>query len=256
VNDRQVDSLRVSVHEDVADLGRAAAAEFAQAVNRELSTNEEASVILALGAAQDSFFAGLKERRDIPWGRITVLHVDTYLGIADGRPESGASRLRRHLLAEVQPKAFFPMIGDHQPVEEEIARYTELLLELRPQVCTVGVGDTGHLAFNDPPADFETTDLVDVVELSEITRRQIHAAGTFESLVDVPRFGLTLTMYALMQPETVIALVHEGNRADVIRRMLEEPVSPMCPASLLREHPNARLHLSSEAAALLTPTAP
>jgi glucosamine-6-phosphate deaminase len=252
MKDLRVDSLRVSVYEDVAELGREAAAEFAQAVNRELSTKEETSVVLALGAAQDSFFAGLKERSDIPWGRITVLHADTYLGIADERPESGASRLRRHLLDEVRPKAFLPMIGDHEPVEEEIARYTGLLLELRPQVCTVGIGDTGHLAFNDPPADFETTDLVGVVELSEITRRQIHAAGTFENLVDVPRFGLTLTMHALMQPETVIALVHEGNRADVIRRVVEEPVSPMCPASLLREHPNARLYLSAEAAARLT----
>jgi glucosamine-6-phosphate deaminase len=256
MKDLQFDSLRVSVYEDLAELGRAAAATFAEAVNRDLSTKEEASVVLALGTAQDSFFAALKERSDIPWGRLTVLHVDTYLGLADDRPESGASRLRRHLLDEVQPKAFFPMIGDHEPVEEEIARYTDLLRTLKPQVCTVGVGDTGHLAFNDPPADFETTDLVDVVELNEITRRQIHAAGIFENLVDVPQFGLTLTMHALMQPETVIALVHEGNRANVIRRMLEEPVSPMCPASLLREHPNARLYLSSEAAAELTEQVP
>ena len=180
--------LAVSVAENDVELGGPAAEQFARAVQAQLAVTEETSVVLALGAAQERFFSALKARTDIEWGRITVLHVDTYMGVADSRPESGASRLRLHLLDEVKPKAFLPLIGDHLPVEEELTRYSELLETLAPQVCVVGIGDTGHLAFNDPPADFDTRDLVRVVALSEVTRNQIHQAGPWtRSLTTVSR---------------------------------------------------------------------
>lgn len=248
---RKYGKLGVSIADTDTELGTAAAEDFATAVKTELTQNDEIAVILALGASQDSFFAALKARDDIEWARITVLHVDTYYGVADDRPESGASRLRRNLLDQVKPKAFLPLIGDHEPVEEELKRYSELLEKLQPQVCTLGVGDSGHLAFNDPPADFGTRDLVRIVALSEITRNQICNAGTFATLDEVPHFGLSLTMYALLRPRTVITLVHEPAKADVIRDALEGPVTMMCPASILQRHGNAHLYLSTGAASRL-----
>lgn len=243
--------LEVFVADSDVELGRAAAMQFAEAVKEELHAKSETSVIMALGAAQDSFFGALKDRDDIEWSRITVLHVDTYMGVADARPESGASRLRRHLLDEVKPKKFLPLHGDHVPVEEELARYSGILKELDPQICVVGIGDSGHLAFNDPPADFKTKEFVRVVALSEMTRKQIHHAGTFSTLEEVPRYGLSLTMYALLRPKTVLALVHEAHKARIVEEILEGPVTMMCPASLMQDRANAHLYLNKEVASLL-----
>jgi glucosamine-6-phosphate deaminase len=194
----------------------------------------------------------LKARSDIEWSRISVLHVDTYMGVAESRAESGASRMRRHLLDHVKPKAFFPMQGDYEPIEEELARYTKLYNELDPVLCVVGIGNSGHLAFNDPPADFDTKDIIRVVALNEATRSQIARNGIFKSVDEVPRYGLSLTMHALLRPGRVLALVHDADKAPVIKRLLEERVSFMCPASLLQKAPHAKLYLNQAAAAELT----
>lgn len=120
----------------------------------------------------DAFYTALKARTDIEWSKITVLHVDTYMGVAESRPKSGASRMRKHLLDVVKPKAFYPMQGDYEPVEEELERYTQLYKALNPVLCVVGIGSSGHLAFNDPPADFAAKDIIRVVALNETNRRR------------------------------------------------------------------------------------
>lgn len=247
----QYGELEVLVAPTDAKLGEAAAEDLATVVKAELAKKNEIAIVMALGAAQQAFYTALRTRTDIEWSRITVLHVDTYMGVSEAQPESGASRMRRHLLDAVKPKAFFPMQGDHVPVEEELARYTRLYNELDPILCVVGIGESGHLAFNDPPADFETTDIIRVVFLDETTRNQVRKAGIFGSIDQVPRYGLSLTMYALLRPSRVIALVHEADKAGVIKQLLEGPVTFMCPASLLQKQPHARLYLNQPAAALL-----
>jgi glucosamine-6-phosphate deaminase len=175
------------------------------------------------------------------------------MGVSNDRVEAGASRMRRHLLDHVKPKAFFPMRGDHEPVEEELARYTKLYNELDPVLCVVGIGNSGHLAFNDPPADFDTRDVIRVVALDETTRDQVKRAGIFKTLDEVPHYGLSLTMHALLKPSRVLALVHDRDKAGVIKRILEGPVTFMCPASLLQRSPNAKLYLNTDAASELAP---
>ncbi len=243
--------LEVLIAQSDRELGEAAAEDLATAVKAELAKKDEIAIIMALGAAQDAFYTALKARNDIEWSKITVLHVDTYMGVAEERPESGASRMRKHHLDHVKPKAFFPMKGDHEPVEEELARYTKLYNELEPVLCVVGIGNSGHLAFNDPPADFDTRDIIRVVFLDETTRNQVKRAGIFKNLEDVPHYGLSLTMHALLKPGRVIALVHDADKAPVIKRLLEGPVTFMCPASLLQTAPHAKLYLNEPAAALL-----
>lgn len=240
--------LRVNVADTPDELGIQAAEVFASAIKEELAKADEITVIMALGAAQQSFFAGILARDDIEWSRINVLHVDVYLGVADSDPRSGGARLRRTLLDTVKPKAFYPMLGDTVPVEDELARYTALYKELQPVLCVVGIGETGHLAFIDPPADFQTSSTMVAVPLAELTRNQIAKAGIFGSLDEVPRYGLSLTIPALIAPRHVIALVHELDKAHTIKDVLEGPVSIMCPASVLRTKPGAQLFLSLEAA--------
>ncbi|HWJ73284.1 MAG TPA: 6-phosphogluconolactonase [Kaistia sp.] len=232
-------------------LGEAAAEALAAVCKAELAKKDEIAIIMALGAAQAPFYTALRARTDIEWSKITVLHVDTYMGVAESRVESGASRMRKHLLDHVKPKAFFPMQGDHEPVEEELARYTKLYNELQPVLCVVGIGDSGHLAFNDPPADFDTKDIIRVVFLDEVTRNQVKKAGIFQSIEEVPHYGLSLTMHALLKPGRVLALVHDADKAATIKRLLEGPVTFMCPASLLQTAPHATLYLNQPAAALL-----
>lgn len=243
--------LEVLVAPTDKEQGEAAAEALAAVVKAELATKDEIAIIMALGAAQASFFAALKARKDIPWNRITILHVDTYVGVNETQPESGASRMRKHLLDEVKPKAFFPMNGAADPVEDELARYTKLYSELKPVLCVVGIGESGHLAFNDPPADFDTRDVIRVVALDETTRHQVLKAGIFKTLDAVPHYGLSLTMYALLEPGRVLALVHEADKAAIIKKTLEGPVSIMCPASLLKTAPHATLYLNEAAAASL-----
>ena len=220
-------------------------------VKGELATKDEIAIIMALGAAQSAFYAALRARDDIEWARITVLHVDTYMGVKEAQPESGASRMRKHLLDHVRPKAFYPMRGDHVPVEEELDRYTKLYNELDSVLCVVGIGESGHLAFNDPPADFDTKDVIRVVALDETTRNQVRKAGIFASIADVPRYGLSLTMHALLSPRRILALVHEADKASIVKELLEGPVSMMCPASLLQRQKHAKLYLNRHAASLL-----
>ena len=234
------------------ELGEAAAEALAISINAALAEKDEIAIIMALGAAQKPFYDAIIARDDIEWSKITVLHVDTYQGVKEAQFESGASRMRRHLLDFVKPKAFFPMQGDHEPIEEELARYSGLLNDLDPILCVVGIGETGHLAFNDPPADFDTRELMDVVVLDEVTRHQVLRNGIFPTLEEVPTHGVTMTMYALLRAPRVLALVHDLEKAAVIKELLEGPVTNMVPASLLQETPQATLYLNQPAASLLT----
>lgn len=249
MQERAYDKLTVKVADDSAELGAASAQWFADAVREELALADEITVIMALGAAQEAFFSGLIARDDIEWSRITMLHVDVYMGVGDDDPRSGGARLRRHLADIVKPKAFYPMLGDTVPVEDELARYTRIYNETNPVICVMGIGETGHLAFIDPPADFETSSIMVAVPLADLTRSQIAKAGIFASEEEVPRYGLSLSIPALVKPKHIITLVHEADKAHTIKDVLEGPVSIMCPASILRTKEGAHLFLSREAAA-------
>jgi len=247
----QYGELSVGVADTPVELGEAAVDVFEKAVKEALQDADEITVIMSLGAAQEPFFASLKARDGIEWSRINLLHVDVYMGVPDSDPRSGGARLRRHLTDIVKPKAFYPMLGDTQPVEAELERYTKLYERLQPVICIVGIGETGHLAFVDPPADFHTNSIMIAVALAEVTRGQIAKAGIFESREEVPGFGLTLTIPALIAPKTVIALVDELAKAPIMKEVLEGPVSIMCPASILQKKEDAKMFLSLEAASEL-----
>jgi glucosamine-6-phosphate deaminase len=241
----------VTVSPSNAALGEAVAEAFATAVRSALRDADEIAVILATGNSQLSFVRALWERDDIEWSRITVLHMDEYLGMSEDHPASFRRWMRENIVERLAPKAFEGVRGDHVPVAEELARYADLIRDLKPAITVMGIGENGHLAFNDPPADFDTTELVSVVRMDETSRRQQVGEGHFPSLDETPEEAITLTIPALLGSPVVLVGAPEGRKAHAVKGTLDEPVSVDCPASILRRTPGAQLFLDSDSSALL-----
>lgn len=244
------DKLRVEIYDSNRALGEAAAGDFAQIVRDAVEQRGEAAVILATGNSQLSFMRALRTR-SLPWDKVTVFHMDEYLGMSDQHPASFRRYIRDKLADVVQPRRFFGIEGDADDVEAEIARYTALLAQYDPVVCVLGFGENGHLAFNDPPADFDTHETMHVVTLAETARRQQVGEGHFATLSDVPRQALSLTVPALLAPAHVLAVVPEARKARAVKAALEGPITPECPASILRRQDHAKLYLDRDSAATL-----
>lgn len=242
--------MRVIVYESNAALGRAAAADFAEIVKRAVAEQGEAAVIFATGNSQILFLRALADHPDIPWNKISALHMDEYLGMAADHPASFRRFLREKLADVYHPKAFYGMEGDAPDAQAELVRYAALVEGLKPVLCVMGIGENGHLAFNDPPADFQTTQTIHLVNLDERCRRQQVGEGHFPTLTDVPKQALSLTVPALLKPPQVMVIAPETRKAEAVRAALEGPASENCPASILRTCAHAKLYLDRDSAAL------
>lgn len=248
---RRYDSLDVSIHPSNRDLGVAVAEAFARASAAALAERESIAVILATGNSQLSFATAVAQRDDIGWSRITILHMDEYLGMPPTHSASFRRWMRENLVDVVHPAGFEGVQGDREPVEEELARYTALIGELQPAITVMGIGENGHLAFNDPPADFHTDDVIRVIAMDERSRKQQVGEGHFASLDETPTHALSLTIPALLNVGTVLVGVPEARKADAVQATLEGPVTPDCPASILRQQTNAQLFLDQDSASKL-----
>lgn len=248
---RRYGEVDVSICADNAELGEAVAEAFATAARNALTERESIAVILATGNSQLSFADAVVKRDDIAWPRITILHMDEYLGMSEDHPASFRRWMRENIVDRVPVGGFEGVRGDHLPVEEELARYTALLTELKPVVTVMGIGENGHLAFNDPPADFDAADLIRVVTMDERSRRQQVGEGHFPSLDETPTEALSLTIPALLAAGTVLVGAPERRKAGAVQAALEGPITPDCPASILRQVADARIFLDQDSAAQL-----
>lgn len=247
----KVDKLAVTIVNSNDELGIAVAEAFAVAARAALLEMPEIAVILATGNSQLSFAKAVRERTDIEWSRITILHMDEYLGMSEDHPASFRRWMKENIVAHVSPKAFEGVRGDHEPVEEELERYSALLRELAPSITVMGIGENGHLAFNDPPADFNAPELIKIVEMDEVSRMQQVGEGHFPSLSVAPTQALSLTIPALIRPGTVLVGCPETRKAKAVKNALEGPVTPEVPASILQTQPQAHLFLDHESSSLL-----
>lgn len=248
----RIDRMPVAVFESNAALGRAAADDFAEITKRAAAGRGEISVIFATGNSQLSFLTALRARPDVPWDKITAFHMDEYLGMSEDHPASFRRFLREKVTDVFHPRAVYGIQGDAPDVQAELARYAALLEAHQPVLCVLGIGENGHLAFNDPPADFRTDKLIHVVTLDETCRRQQVGEGHFPDLDAVPRQAISLTVPALLKPEYVMALVPEARKAQVVKAALEGPVTEACPASILRTQAHVKLYLDHDSAALVS----
>lgn len=251
VRELKYDKIRVKVFRNKAELGRAAAAEAAQIINRLLTEQDTVNIAFATGASQFELVAALKEQ-NIDWKRVVGLHLDEYIGIKADHPASFRRWLQERIVEPFQPKEFFFVEGDAANPEAEADRYAQLLEQYPVDLGFVGIGENGHIAFNDPPvADFNDPKRVKVVELDEACRKQQLGEGWFPTLEDVPKTAITLTVPAIMAFKHIISVVPDRRKAAAVRGALEGPIEHACPASILRTHPNLTMYLDEESASLL-----
>ena len=249
----QVDNLRVEVYADAHDAGRAAAHATAQAMRELVAQRGSAAVLFATGASQLDTLAAIAKEHDIPWRSIDGFHLDEYLGLPAEHPASFRHYLREHLTKRIRMRSFLEIDGQAGDPEDVCRRYAESLREADPQLCLLGIGENGHLAFNDPDeADFGDAQAVKVVALDEACRLQQVAEGWFGILEDVPDRAITLTIPTIVRVPRLIVSVPGIRKAEIIHRTLHEPISPHCPATILRTHPNATLYLDRDSASELT----
>jgi len=245
------DQLRASIFDTVDALAASAADDLAAILRHAIAEQGSAAVILATGNSQILFYQQLQARDDIAWQHVTLFHMDEYLGLPELHPASFRRVLHERLVDLIRPGAFYGIAGDADDAAAEIERYTSLLDTHQPVACVMGIGENGHLAFNDPPADFTTTQVAHVVTLIESCRQQQVGEGHFDQLADVPRQAISLTVPALLAPRHILVIAPEARKAAAVRAALEGPITPDCPASILRTAPHARLYLDRDSAALL-----
>jgi glucosamine-6-phosphate deaminase len=245
--------LAVEVHSDRASLGVAAARVVAAHLREAIAARGRAAVIFASAPSQNEFLAALRAEPVLEWKRITAFHLDEYIGVGPEHRASFRRFLRDRLFSHVEIGAFHGLDGCADEPAEECRRYAALLHQEAPTLAILGIGENGHLAFIDPPfCDFADPADVRVVELDEPCRRQQVNDGGFASLEEVPRTALSLTIPRLLAVPRAVAIVPGPAKRTAIAAALDGPVTPACPASILRRHPHATLFLDEAAAAGIT----
>ena len=248
----RVEALEVRVFPTQRELAAAAAEQAAACLRDALAQQGHARAILASATSQIQFLAALTAAPDLDWSRVTLFHMDEYLGIADDHPASFRRFLREHVLSRIRPQAFHFIAGDAPEPLEETDRYAALLREAPLDLCCLGIGENGHVAFNDPPvADFDDPRTLKLVQLDEACRQQQVGEGCFPTLEAVPRYAYTLTVPTLCRAGRLVCVVPERRKATAVRDTLRGPVSTACPASVLRRQPHATLFLDADSASLL-----
>jgi len=236
--------LKISVYESPEIMGAAAAGFVANKLITTIIEKGMANLILATGASQFSFLDALKKKPDINWSQITVFHLDEYIDLPDTHPASFRKYLRERILEEVKPKQVHYIQGDALDITREIARYAALLEQVEIDIACIGIGENGHIAFNDPPvADFNDPALIKQVELDVACRMQQVGEGWFKRLSDVPTHALTLTIPAIMRCKTISCVVPDKRKEEAVRNTIEGEISTSCPASILRTHDDCTLFL-------------
>jgi len=250
----KIDQLEIEIHPNRAAMGHAAAVHAADVLRHALRQRGAARIIVASAPSQNELVAGLAKAEDIDWSKVTIFHMDEYVGLPSDHPATFRAYQKQHLLAAITPAAFHGIRGEASDPGAECVRYATLLAEAPIDHVCMGIGENGHIAFNDPPvADFKDPRLVKVVELDDACRQQQVNDGCFPDFDSVPTHAISLTCPALMSAGAAVCVVPGPRKAEAVRATLEGPISTACPASILRQHPNAVLYLDRDSASKLKP---
>ena len=243
-------AIKVEIHPDRKGAGAAAAHAAAHELQRLNELGADIGVIFATGASQLDMLEVLTSIPELPWNHVKGFHMDEYLGIDENHPASFRRYLRDRLTRRVAMRDFFEIDGNAADIEAFSREYVDKLGRANPQLCLLGIGENGHLAFNDPSeANFDDPQSIKVVTLDDVCRQQQVAEGWFGSLGEVPKQALTLTIPTLFLVPKLIVSVPGGRKAEVVRRTMEEPIATDCPSTLLRTHPDVTLYLDVDSAA-------
>jgi glucosamine-6-phosphate deaminase len=247
-----IDTLEVLRFETRESMGRAAARDVADLIIATAARKSEVNMIFAAAPSQDELLESLLAIPEIPWNRVVAMHMDEYIGLPAEAPQRFASYLDQHLFNKAPFKEVHRLNSSAAEPLEECRRYARILERHPVDIVCMGVGENGHIAFNDPPvADFQDPELVKIVALERACREQQVHDKCFERLEAVPERAMTLTVPALFGAAHLVCVVPGPLKADAVRRMLSGPVETACPASILRNHRHARLFLDADSASKL-----
>ena len=248
-NDFETDMLKIKIFEDDIIMGQAAGKYVSEILKRSIKEKGEANIIIATGASQFTFYEALRTMQNIEWDKIIVFHLDEYVGMSDKHPASFRRYLQERILKYVNPKKVYFLNGDNENLDAEIKRYEALLETAEIDLACIGIGENGHIAFNDPPiANFNDPHLVKMVELDADCRRQQLGEGWFPTLNEVPTHALSLTVPAIMKANTISCVVPDARKSEAVYNTVNSKISEKCPATILRTHSDCTLFLDINSA--------
>lgn len=245
--EKEVDHLKIKIFPSREAMGNAAGIDLAARINALLQEQEIVRIIFAAAPSQKELLARLANDANIDWTRIDVFHMDEYIGLAENASQRFSNFLINHLFEKVQPRRV-NLIEDKEGLDAACSRYNALLEEAPIDIVCLGVGENGHLAFNDPPvADFNDPEIIKAVTLDDACRQQQVNDGCFSSIQDVPEKALTLTIPALLSARYMYCVVPGKTKHDALNKLMTDPISTACPASILRTHDSCILYTDKEA---------
>ena len=243
--------MEVKIAQDATEMGSQAATAGAASIRRAIDARGTANIIVATGTSQFEVFAALTQMNDVDWAKVTGFHLDEYIGLPISHPASFRGYLKERFVDRVPLAAFHYIEGDASDPAAECRRLGELLVRQPIDVAFVGIGENGHLAFNDPPADFFTDEPYIVVTLDEACRRQQMGEGWFPTIDDVPAQAISMSIRQILVSRAIICSVPDERKAEAVVDAVEGPITHQLPASVLQQHPNTTLYLDPPAATRL-----
>lgn len=252
MNTFQKDLLTVNVYESRTEMGEAAAADIKACLLSLLQTKETVNMIFAAAPSQNEVLYALATDTEIPWNRVNAFHMDEYIGLSADAPQGFGNFLKEHIFGLADFKSVSYINVSASDAEAECERYAALLAQHPTDIVVMGIGENGHIAFNDPPvADFKDPKAVKPVELDEVCRNQQVNDGCFARLEDVPKTAITLTVPTLFAGDHLFCIVPARTKARAVKATLCDEINEKCPATVLRRHESAILYLDGDSSSLL-----
>jgi glucosamine-6-phosphate deaminase len=246
--------MLIKAFNDRAALGEAAAEQAAVAIRRAIAERGQARIIAATAASQLEFLDALTKATGIDWSKVEVFHLDEYIGLPVTHPGSFRKMLLEQLVQKTGIAHYHLLDGDAADPAEVVRRAGKQLASIPVDIAFLGIGENGHIAFNDPPADFETEEPYIIVNLDEACRQQQVGEAWFADISQVPKSAISMSARQILKAREILAVVPGPLKAQAIKACLEGAIGPMAPASILRTHPNATVYLDTHSASLLGPT--
>ena len=243
--------MRIIVKEGKVEVGKEAAGIAYNAIAKVIEEKGEANIIAATGASQFEFFESLTSMRDLDWSKVRMFHLDEYVGISIEHPASFRKYLKERFIDKTGIKEYYFLDGDVENLEEEVGRLNNIISKHKIDIAFVGIGENGHLAFNDPPADFEEEKPYIVVALDEKCKKQQMGEGWFKTIDDVPKQAISMSVKQIMKSEIILCTVPDRRKAEAVHICMDKEISPQYPASILRDHKECYLILDKDSAFFL-----
>lgn len=235
--------MKIEIRNDAAELGSAAGKHAGELIRRAIAERGSANIILATGTSQFETLNQLVREENINWREVVMFHLDEYIGLPDTHPASFRKYLKERFLSKVPPLKVVNLINAETDAEAECIWLGDLITQYPIDVALVGIGENGHLAFNDPPADFETEEPYIIVNLDDACRRQQYGEGWFARVDEVPTQAISMSIKQILKSTHIICSVPDARKAEAVKNCVENPVSNMFPASILQTHDHCRLYL-------------